>query len=55
MNHTAYTPSLPGLSTTDGLDTVINWGLGADSTAYLARMLTAPAAYGIDLDRTAVL
>jgi hypothetical protein len=55
MARTAYTPSLPGLSTTDGLDTVINWGLGADSTAYLARMLTAPAAHGIDLDRTAVL
>ncbi|MET8601132.1 hypothetical protein [Streptomyces althioticus] len=27
MTRTAYTPSLPGLSTTDGLDTVINWGL----------------------------
>ncbi|KMS74313.1 hypothetical protein ACM01_15300 [Streptomyces viridochromogenes] len=37
------------------MDTVINWGLGADSTAYLARMLTDPAAYGIDLERTAVL
>ncbi|MER6851569.1 hypothetical protein AB0A81_27375 [Streptomyces flaveolus] len=55
MTRTTYTPSLPGLSTTDGLDSVINWGLGADSTAYLARMLTAPAAHGIDLDRSAVL
>ncbi|MEU6285462.1 hypothetical protein [Streptomyces sp. NPDC047028] len=55
MPRTAYTPSLPGLSTTDDLDTVINWGLGADSTAYLARMLTDPDAHGIDLMRTAVL
>ncbi|MBL1110498.1 hypothetical protein JK361_39160 [Streptomyces sp. 5-8] len=55
MPRTAYTPSLPGLSTTDALDTVINWGLGADSTAYLARMLTDPDAHGIDLKRTAVL
>jgi 3'-phosphoadenosine 5'-phosphosulfate sulfotransferase (PAPS reductase)/FAD synthetase len=55
MPRTAYTPSLPGLSTTDDLDTVINWGLGADSTAYLARTLTEPAAHGIDLERTAVL
>ncbi|MEU0853351.1 hypothetical protein ABZ387_36335 [Streptomyces flaveolus] len=55
MARTMYAPSLPGLSTTDGLDTVINWGLGADSTAYLAQMLTAPAAHGIDLDRTADL
>ncbi|WP_225900776.1 hypothetical protein [Streptomyces sp. RLB3-17] len=55
MPRTTYTPSLPGLSTTDDLDTVINWGLGADSTAYLARMLTDPATHGIDLERTAVL
>ncbi|MGW7719816.1 hypothetical protein ACWGKK_36735 [Streptomyces chartreusis] len=55
MPSTAYTPSLPGLTTTDDLDTVINWGLGADSTAYLAEMLTDPAAYGIDLERTVVL
>ena len=55
MPRTAYTLPLPGLSTTDGLDTVINWGLGADSTAYLAEMLTDPAAHGIDLERTAVL
>ncbi|OIJ99017.1 hypothetical protein BIV25_10955 [Streptomyces sp. MUSC 14] len=55
MPPTAYTPSLPGLSTTDSLDTIVNWGLGADSTACLARMLTDPAAHGIDLERTAVL
>nr|WP_107905362.1 hypothetical protein [Streptomyces chartreusis] len=55
MPSTAYTPSLPGLTTTDDLDTVINWGLGADSTAYLAEILTDPAAYGIDLERTVVL
>ncbi|MEU6610301.1 hypothetical protein ABZ922_35535 [Streptomyces shenzhenensis] len=55
MPRTAYTPSLPGLSTTGDLDTVINWGLGADSTAYLAQMITAPDVHGIDLERTAVL
>ncbi|MFJ6901947.1 hypothetical protein [Streptomyces hokutonensis] len=55
MPRTAHTLPLPGLSTTDDLDTVINWGLGADSTAYLAKMLTDPAAHGIDLERTAVL
>ncbi|NUK21656.1 hypothetical protein [Streptomyces lunaelactis] len=55
MPRTAYTPSLPGLSTTDDLDTVINWGLGADSTAYIAEMLTDPTAHGINLERTAVL
>ncbi|GHA51360.1 MULTISPECIES: hypothetical protein [Streptomyces] len=55
MPSTAFTPSLPGLAADDELDTVINWGLGADSTAYLARMLIDPAAHGIDLARTAVL
>ncbi len=55
MPRTAYTPPLPGLTANDDLDTVINWGLVADSTAYLARVLTDPAAYGIDLERTAVL
>ncbi|MFE9127336.1 hypothetical protein ACFYOF_18285 [Streptomyces sp. NPDC007148] len=55
MHRTAYTPPLPGLTANDDLDTVINWGLGADSTAYLARVLTDPASYGIDLERTAVL
>ncbi|MEW2078124.1 hypothetical protein AB0941_31770 [Streptomyces sp. NPDC013433] len=55
MSIALYTPSLPGLSTADEVDTVINWGLGADSTACLARMLTDPSAYGIDLERTAVL
>ncbi|MER8226495.1 hypothetical protein ABTZ58_39660 [Streptomyces sp. NPDC094143] len=51
----AHTPPLPGLNRDEEVDTVINWGLGADSTAYLARMLTDPAAHGIDLERTAVL
>jgi hypothetical protein len=55
MPRTVYTPPLPGLTANDDLDTVINWGLGADSTAYLARVLSDPAAYGIDLERTAVL
>ncbi|MFJ2007819.1 hypothetical protein [Streptomyces chartreusis] len=56
MSRTAYTPSLPGLGAVDeDLDTVINWGAGADSTAYLAKMLTAPKAHGIDLDRTVIL
>lgn len=55
MPAAAYTPSLPGLSTPDEVDTVINWGSGADSTAYLARILTNPAAHGIDLERTVVL
>ncbi|MEU8952026.1 hypothetical protein [Streptomyces sp. NPDC048489] len=52
-----YAPALPGLTAADNesLDTVINWGLGADSTAYLAKMLTDPAAHGIDLERTAVV
>ncbi|WP_330358857.1 hypothetical protein [Streptomyces chartreusis] len=53
MSRTAYTPSLPGLGTVDeDLDTVINWGAGADSSAYLTKMLTDPEAHGIDLDRT---
>lgn len=51
MPRTAYTPPLPGLTANDDLDTVINRGLGADSTAYLAKMLTDPAAHGIDLER----
>ncbi|CAL9676240.1 hypothetical protein SUDANB176_07794 (plasmid) [Streptomyces sp. enrichment culture] len=55
MPAAAYTPSLPGLLPADEVDTVINWGLGADSTAYLARILTNPAAHSIDLERTAVL
>lgn len=55
MPRTAYTPSLPGLTADDDLDTIINWGLGVDSTAYIAEMLTDPAAHGIDLERTAVL
>ncbi|MFC9891895.1 hypothetical protein ACFW3A_21785 [Streptomyces pilosus] len=55
MSAAAYTPSLPGLSTADEVDTVINWGPGADSTAYLARIPTDPSAHGIDLERAAVL
>lgn len=56
MPRPVYTPSLlPGLTGSDDLDTVVNWGLGVDSTAYLARMLTDPDAFGIDLERTAVL
>lgn len=55
MSPTTYTPSLPGLVADANLDTIINWGASADSTAYLAKMLTAPNAHGIDLDRTAVL
>ncbi|WP_199550148.1 hypothetical protein [Streptomyces sp. N35] len=55
MPSTAYTPALPGFTTNDDLDTVINWGVGADSSAYIAEMLTDPAGYGIDLDRTVVL
>ncbi|MGW4888126.1 hypothetical protein [Streptomyces murinus] len=56
MPRTTYTPSLPGLSAADDdLDTIINWGAGADSSAYIAKMLTAPDAHGIDLDRTAIL
>ncbi|MGX1915964.1 hypothetical protein ACWIID_45375 [Streptomyces phaeochromogenes] len=43
MPRTAYTPSLPGLTADDDLDTIINWDLGVDSTAYLAEMLTCPA------------
>ncbi|MET8030938.1 hypothetical protein [Streptomyces avermitilis] len=52
---TAYTLALPGLTATDEIGTAINWGLRADSTAYLAKMLTDPAGHGIDLDRTVVL
>jgi hypothetical protein len=55
MPRSTYTLSLPGLTADEDLDTVINWGLGADSTAYIARMLTAPAAHGINPERTAVL
>ncbi|MER6186843.1 hypothetical protein AB0G67_47055 [Streptomyces sp. NPDC021056] len=55
MSRRTYTPPLPGFSADDHLDTVINWGAWADSTAYIAKMLTAPDAHGIDLDRTAVL
>lgn len=39
MASTTYTPSLPDFPADDDRDTVINWGLGADSTAYLVRRL----------------
>jgi hypothetical protein len=55
MSPTTYTPSLPGLTADDNPDTVINWGAGADATAYITKVLTAPDAHGIHLDRTAVL
>ncbi|MFI6055956.1 hypothetical protein ACIBCO_38520 [Streptomyces violascens] len=58
MSRTAPSPqlSLFGPAPSDAeVDAVINWGLGCDSTAYVARMLTAPTAYGIDLERTVVL
>ncbi|MFF2217583.1 hypothetical protein [Streptomyces antibioticus] len=45
MSPTTYTPPLPGLGANDTLGTVINWGAGADSTAYIAKMLTAPDAH----------
>lgn len=50
-HHPAPLFALPG----ERIDTVINWGLGVDSTAYLAEMLNDPAAHGIDLARTAVI
>jgi hypothetical protein len=37
------------------IDTVVNWGLGVDSTAFLVKMLDDPHAYGVDLARTVVL
>ncbi|MDT0392915.1 hypothetical protein [Streptomyces dubilierae] len=55
MPAAVHTPPLPGLSWEEEVGTVINWGLGTDSTAYLARMLTDPVAHGIDLERTVVL
>ncbi|MFD9791327.1 hypothetical protein ACFWXK_10280 [Streptomyces sp. NPDC059070] len=51
----AASPQLSLFGPEPDLDVVINWGLGVDSSAYLARMLTAPASHGIDLERTAVL
>ncbi|MCT9093459.1 hypothetical protein N4G70_32005 [Streptomyces sp. ASQP_92] len=59
MSCTAPGPQLPlfGHAPDDNadVDVVINWGLGVESTAYIARMLTAPATHGIDLKRTVVL
>lgn len=34
---------------------IVNWGLGKDSSAFLARVLTDPDACGIDLSRMVVL
>ncbi|MGW8729277.1 hypothetical protein ACWGNF_25010 [Streptomyces sp. NPDC055808] len=39
----------------EGVDLVINWGLGVDSTAYIVKMLKDPAAHGVDLARAVVL
>ncbi|MEV7872581.1 hypothetical protein AB0P17_42220 [Streptomyces sp. NPDC088124] len=39
----------------EGVELVISWGLGVDSTAYLVKMLDDPAACGVDLARTVVL
>ena len=39
----------------EGVELVINWGLGVDSTAYLVKMLEDPSAHGVDLARTMVL
>ncbi|MER7568875.1 hypothetical protein ABTZ93_38990 [Streptomyces sp. NPDC097941] len=52
MNATAR--SAAGLSV-DGIELVINWELGVDSTAYLVKMLEDPAAHGVDLARTLVM
>ncbi len=59
MPRTAYTPSLPGLSTTDDLDTVINARVHQErrepSRTCSRRESPNTAAHGIDLERTAVL
>ncbi|WP_237409433.1 transposase [Streptomyces sp. M2CJ-2] len=39
----------------EGVELVISWGLGGDSTAHLVKMLEDPAAHGVDLARTMVL
>ncbi|WP_031510889.1 hypothetical protein [Streptomyces megasporus] len=52
---TALHATLPGLELPGTVDTVVNWGLGVDSTAMIARILEDPAAHGVDLDRTAVV
>lgn len=53
MSRTTYTPSLPGLTADDNLDTIINWG--RRRRQHGPHQLTAPDAHGINLDRTAVL
>lgn len=42
-------------SAEEPVELVINWGLGRHSSAYLARILTDPAAHGVDPARTVVL
>ena len=51
----AHHATLPGIDLPGSVDTVINWGLGVDSTAMIARILEDPAAHGVDLERTAVV
>ncbi|MGP4001728.1 hypothetical protein [Streptomyces sp. 8N706] len=55
MTGTSEAELLPGLPRLGEVDLVINWGLGRDSSAILARVLENPAAHGIDLARTAVI
>ncbi|MFI9825269.1 hypothetical protein ACIHFC_33255 [Streptomyces sp. NPDC052013] len=50
---TTYTPSLPGLTADDDLDTSINWAWAPTPPPTSPRC--SPQAHGIDLDRTAVL
>jgi hypothetical protein len=38
-----------------GVDLILNWGLGVDSTACFLRMLEDPVHHGLDLRRTAVI
>ncbi|WP_079076570.1 hypothetical protein [Streptomyces europaeiscabiei] len=52
MNATARVAAGLGF---EGIELVINWGLGVASTAYLVKMLEDPAAHGVDLARTLVM
>ncbi|AVZ70908.1 hypothetical protein SLUN_00110 [Streptomyces lunaelactis] len=54
MPHYRTAPQLFG-SPGDDVDTVINWGLGVDSTTEIVEILDDPAAHDIDLTRTAVI
>ncbi|HLL32382.1 MAG TPA: hypothetical protein VK545_00505 [Streptomyces sp.] len=47
--------ALPGVELPGDVDLVINWGLGVDSSAMIARILEDPDAHGVDLERTAVV